>query len=189
MTKGRLEAFSDGVIAILITVMVLELKVPHGYSWAELKEPLGVLGAYVVSFVYLAIYWNNHHHMLHSVKHVDGRVLWANNYLLFWLSLVPFATRWVGETNFAKVPVAVYGLILWLAGTGYSVLTRALIKVHGRDSSFALALGSDIKGYASLVIYLLAVGLAFVQPWIACAFYVVVAIMWFIPDRRFQHVS
>lgn len=189
MTKGRLEAFSDGVIAILITVMVLELKVPHGYSWAELKDPLGVLGAYSVSFVYLAIYWNNHHHMLHAVKHVDGKILWANNYLLFWLSLVPFATRWVGETNFATIPVAIYGVNLFLSGTGYFVLSRALINAHGKDSDFARVLGEDFKGRISLVIYMLAVVMAFVKPWISCAFYIVVAIMWFIPDRRFQNVA
>jgi uncharacterized membrane protein len=181
-----LEAFSDGVIAILITVMVLELKVPHGYSWAELKGPVSVLGAYVVSFIYLAIYWNNHHHMMHPVKHIDGRSLWANNYLLFWLSLVPFATRWVGESGFATIPVALYGVNLFLSGTGYYVLTRALLTANGRDSEFAQRLGDDFKGKVSLVIYATAVAAAFVAPWIACALYIAVAVIWFIPDRRFQ---
>jgi uncharacterized membrane protein len=186
MTKGRMEAFSDGVIAILITIMVLELKVPHGADLADLR-PLGpVLLSYVLSFVYLGIYWNNHHHLLHAVRHVDGRVLWANLHLLFWLSLLPFVTHWTGETGFAAVPVAAYGGVLLLAGVAYWLLVRALIAREGKDSVLASAIGADFKGNISIVAYLVAIPLAFVDPRIASAFYVAVAILWLLPDRRIE---
>jgi uncharacterized membrane protein len=186
MSKGRLEAFSDGVIAILITIMVIELRVPHGASLADLR-PLGpVLLSYVLSFVYLGIYWNNHHHLLHAVRHVDGRVLWANLHLLFWLSLLPFVTHWTGETGFAPVPVAAYGSVLLLAGFAYWLLVRALIAREGKDSLLASAIGSDFKGNASVLVYLAAVALAFVDPRVANALYVSVAILWLIPDRRIE---
>ncbi len=186
MSKERMEAFSDGVIAILITIMVLELKVPQGADLAALR-PLGpVLLSYVLSFVYLGIYWNNHHHLLHAVRHVDGRVLWANLHLLFWLSLLPFVTHWTGETGFAEVPVAAYGGVLLLAGTAYWLLVHALIAREGRDSLLASAVGSDFKGNISIVAYLAAIPLAFVVPAVANAFYVAVAIFWLVPDRRIE---
>jgi uncharacterized membrane protein len=186
MTKGRLEAFSDGVIAILITIMVLELKVPQGEDLAALR-PLGpVLLSYVLSFAYLGIYWNNHHHLLHAVRHVDGRVLWANLHLLFWLSLLPFVTHWTGETGFAAVPVAAYGGVLLLAGVAYWLLVRALIAKEGRDSLLASAIGSDFKGNISVLAYLAAIPLAFVERHVANAVYVAVAILWLVPDRRIE---
>jgi TMEM175 potassium channel family protein len=186
MTRGRMEAFSDGVIAILITIMVLELKVPQGKDLAALR-PLGpVLLSYVLSFVYLGIYWNNHHHLLHAVRHVDGRVLWANLHLLFWLSLLPFVTHWTGETGFAAVPVAAYGGVLLLAGVAYWLLVRALIARQGRDSLLASAIGSDFKGNVSILAYLAAIPLAFVERHAANAVYVAVAILWLVPDRRIE---
>jgi uncharacterized membrane protein len=181
-----MEAFSDGVIAILITIMVLELKVPHGSSLADLRPLFPVLLSYVLSFVYLGIYWNNHHHLLQAVRHVDGRVLWANLHLLFWLSLLPFVTRWTGETGFAPVPVAAYGGVLLLAGTAYWLLVHALIAGEGRDSLLASAIGSDSKGNISIVAFLAAIPLAFVYPPLANAFYVAVAILWLVPDRRIE---
>jgi uncharacterized membrane protein len=181
-----MEAFSDGVIAILITIMVLELKVPQGADLASLR-PLGpVLLSYVLSFVYLGIYWNNHHHLLHAVRYVDGRVLWANLHLLFWLSLLPFVTHWTGETHFAEVPVAAYGGVLLLAGTAYWLLVHALIAREGKDSLLASAIGSDFKGNVSIVAYLAAIPLAFVYPPVANAFYVAVAVLWLVPDRRIE---
>ncbi len=186
MGKGRLEAFSDGVIAIIITIMVLEMKVPHEANLAALRPLIPIFLSYVLSFVNLGIYWNNHHHLLQAVRYVNGRVLWANLHLLFWLSLVPFATGWMGENDFATLPVAVYGLVLWFAGLAYSILTSALVAHHGRDSTLAIAVGRDFKGKASLVFYALAVPLAFVNAWVACALYVLVAVMWFIPDRRIE---
>jgi uncharacterized membrane protein len=181
-----MEAFSDGVIAILITIMVLELKVPHGADLAALR-PLGpVLLSYVLSFVYLGIYWNNHHHLLYASRHVDGRVLWANLHLLFWLSLLPFVTHWTGETAFAAVPVAAYGGVLLFAGVAYWLLVRALIARQGKDSVLAAAIGGDFKGNISIVAYLAAIPLAFVDRWIASAFYVAVAILWLVPDRRIE---
>jgi uncharacterized membrane protein len=181
-----MEAFSDGVIAILITIMVLELKVPEGAHLADLR-PLGpVLLSYVISFVYLGIYWNNHHHLLHAVRHVDGRVLWANLHLLFWLSLLPFVTHWTGETGFAAVPVAAYGGVLLLAGVAYWLLVRALIAREGRGSVLASAIGSDFKGNISIFAYLVAIPLAFVERRIASALYVAVAILWLVPDRRIE---
>lgn len=189
MPKGRLEAFSDGVIAIIITIMVLELKVPHATGLEALAPLWPVFLSYVLSFIYIGIYWNNHHHMLHAVKHVTGGVLWCNLHLLFWLSLTPFTTAWMGENHFAQVPVAVYGIGLLMNAIAYTVLVRALIASHGRDSEFAARIGSDRKGYASLVMYILAVALSFVSPTISLVLFFAVAAMWFIPDRRFEHAA
>lgn len=186
MSKGRLEAFSDGVIAIIITIMVLELKAPEGTDLAALRPLLPIFLSYVLSFVYVGIYWNNHHHLLQAARHVNGPVLWANLHLLFWLSLVPFVTIWMGEHEFAAVPVALYGVVLWVAGLAYFILTRALVALHGSDSVLAKAIGRDHKGVISLVVYTIAVALSFVQPWLAFALYTVVAIMWLIPDRRIE---
>ena len=186
MSKGRMEAFSDGVIAILITIMVLELKVPREAGLAALLPLVPVFLSYVLSFLFLGIYWSNHHHLLQAIKHVDGRVLWANLHLLFWLSLVPFVTGWVGENNFASWPVACYGVVLLFAAIAYFILTRVLIALHGRDSVLATAVGRDFKGKVSIVIYLAAIFISFVNPWFAFALYVVVAVMWLIPDRRIE---
>jgi len=186
MTKGRMEAFSDGVIAIIITIMVLELKVPHGTSLAALKPLIPVFMSYVLSFVFLGIYWSNHHHLLQAIKHVDGRVLWANLHLLLWLSLTPFVTAWMGETFFAPWPVALYGIVLLLSAVAYFILTRALIALHGADSELATALGEDFKGKVSILIYVTAIPLAFVAPWLAGALYLGVAIMWLVPDPRIE---
>ena len=188
MTKNRLEAFSDGVIAIIITIMVLELKVPHDPSLAALQGLAPVFGSYVLSFVFIGIYWNNHHHLLHAVRHVSGASLWANLHLLFWLSLVPFTTGWMGENHFAQLPVALYGVVLLMAGVGYFVLTKTLIARHGPDSQLGTALGGDAKGKASLVLYSTAVPLAFVNRWVALAIYVIVAVMWLVPDPRIERV-
>jgi uncharacterized membrane protein len=186
MGKGRFEAFSDGVIAVIITIMVLELKVPHGTDLSVLVPLIPVFLSYVLSFIYVGIYWNNHHHMLHAVEHINGRALWANLHLLFWLSLIPFVTGWANENHFAAVPVAMYGVVLCMSGVAYYILERTLIATHGRDSLLARAMGKDFKGIASVVIYLIAIALAFVNVWIACALYVFVAIMWFIPDPRIE---
>ncbi len=186
MTKGRLEAFSDGVIAIIITIMVLELKVPHGADLAALRPLAPAFLSYVLSFVYLGIYWNNHHHLLHAARNVDGRILWANLHLLFWLSLFPFVTHWTGENGFAALPVAVYGVVLLMAGFAYWLLVRALIARHGSDSLLATAIGSDFKGNVSLVIYLLAILVASTNRWISFALYVAVAVLWLVPDRRIE---
>jgi uncharacterized membrane protein len=186
MSSTRLEAFSDGVIAIIITIMVLEMKVPHGTELSAIAPLLPVFLSYVLSFVYVGIYWNNHHHMLHAVKHVSGSVLWANLHLLFWLSLTPFTTAWMGENHFAPTPVAVYGVGLLMNAIAYSILVRLLIRTHGRDSDFAARIGGDIKGYISLALYILAVGLSFVNSWISLAIFFGVAMIWFIPDRRFE---
>jgi uncharacterized membrane protein len=188
MGKGRLEAFSDGVIAIIITIMVLELKVPHGTELATLYPLIPVFVSYVLSFVYVGIYWNNHHHMLHAVIKVNGGILWANLHLLFWLSLVPFVTGWMGENHFAAMPVALYGFVLLMAGVAYTILARALTRHHGRDSKLALAIGKDYKGIASIITYAIAIGLSFVNAWIAFALYIAVAVMWFVPDRRIEKV-
>ncbi len=186
MTKGRLEAFSDGVLAIIITIMVLELKVPHEPSFEALGPLWPVMTSYLLSFVLLAIYWNNHHHLLHASQHVDGRVLWANMHLLFWLSLVPFVTAWMGETHFEAVPVFFYGVVQLLAGVAYFVLAQALVARHGRDSTLARALGADRKGIASVALYALGVVAALFDPRIALAFYVAVAVIWLVPDRRIE---
>ena len=186
MSKGRLEAFSDGVIAILITIMVLELKVPRGADWAALHSVIPLFLSYLLSFVFLGIYWNNHHHLLQAIKQVDGRVLWANLHLLFWLSLIPFVTGWLGETHLAAVPTALYGVVLLLAAVAYFILTRALIALHGRDSTLATAVGRDFKGKVSVAIYAVAIPLALVQAWLAAALYVLVAVLWLVPDRRVE---
>jgi uncharacterized membrane protein len=186
MSSGRMEAFSDGVFAIIITIMVLELKVPREASWSALLPVGPVFLGYVLSFVFLGIYWSNHHHLLQAVEKVNGRVLWANLHLLFWLSLIPFVTGWMGENKFAAVPVALYGIVLWLAAIAYFILARALLLIHSKDSLLATALGRDFKGKVSMVIYLLAIPLAFERPWLACALYVLVAVMWLAPDRRIE---
>jgi uncharacterized membrane protein len=186
MSKGRLEAFSDGVIAILITIMVLELRPPAGADLAALLPLIPIFLSYMLSFVFLGIYWNNHHHLFQAVQRVDGRVLWANLHLLFWLSLIPFVTAWMGENNFAAWPVALYGVVLLLAAIAYFVLARALVALHGNDSALALALGSDFKGKISLVLCAVGVPLAFILPLLACVSYVLVAVIWFIPDRRIE---
>ncbi|MEZ4702922.1 MAG: TMEM175 family protein [Rhodothermales bacterium] len=188
MTKGRLEAFSDGVLAIIITIMVLEMKVPHGEDFATLKPLLPVFLSYVLSFVHLGIYWNNHHHLLQAARHINGPVLWANMHLLFWLSLVPFVTGWMGENHFAPMPVALYGVILLLAGVAYYLLTHALIARHGADSSLAAAIGKDVKGLISMVAYVAAIPLAFWNEWVSCSIYVLVAVMWLVPDRRIERI-
>jgi uncharacterized membrane protein len=187
MGKGRFEAFSDGVIAVIITIMVLELKAPHGTDLSALVPLIPIFLSYVISFIYVGIYWNNHHHMLHAVENVNGRSLWANLHLLFWLSLIPFVTAWVNENHFDPLPVALYGVVLLMAGLAYYILVRTLIAHHGPDSALARAMGNDFKGLASLAIYTVAIVLAFVNPWIACALYVLVAAMWFIPDRRIEN--
>ena len=188
MGTGRLEAFSDGVIAIIITIMVLELKVPHGTGLDALRPLIPVFGSYVLSFVYIGIYWNNHHHMLHAAGRVNGRILWANLHLLIWLSLVPFVTGWMGENSFEALPVALYGTVLLMAGLAYFILARALAAHHGKDSKLAMAIGKDTKGTVSVAIYALAILMSFAATWIALALYVSVALIWFIPDRRFERV-
>jgi uncharacterized membrane protein len=186
MSKNRLEAFSDGVIAILITIMVLELSPPEGNTLAALRPLIPVFLSYTLSFIYIGIYWNNHHHLFQIVEHIAGRVLWANLHLLFWLSLVSFATAWLGENGFATWPVALYGGVLLLAAVAFTILTRALLVVHSADSTLAKALGRDFKGKVSLVIYLIAILLAFVNPMLSCGLYVLVALIWLIPDRRME---
>ncbi len=186
MGKSRLEAFSDGVIAVIITVMVLEMKVPPGTDAAALRPVLPVFLTYALSFVFVGIYWNNHHHLWHAVRHVNGATLWANLHLLFWLSLAPFVTGWMGGSHFAPVPVAVYGAVLLGSASAYYILTRVLLRVHGKDSLLARALGKDLKGKISVVIYVVAIALAFVQPLISCALYVLIAAIWFCPDPRFE---
>lgn len=186
MGKNRLEAFSDGVLAIIITIMVLELKVPHGDDFAVLGPLLPILLSYVLSFVYLAIYWNNHHHMLHATHRVTGAILWANLHLLFWLSLFPFVTGWMGENHFAPATLALYGIVLLMAAIAYWILQRAIIANQGHDSLLAKAVGRDLKGKISLLLYGVAIGLAFVAPWIAGGIYVFTALMWLVPDRRIE---
>jgi uncharacterized membrane protein len=188
MEKDRLAAFSDGVIAIIITIMVLELKVPHGDSWAALAGVLPVFLSYVLSFVYVAIYWNNHHHLLNTVSRVDGLILWANMHLLFWLSLVPFATAWMGQNHFAPLPTAVYGVSLFMPAIAWYLLQRAILRKEGPNSTLAKALGKDFKGKISPLLYFAAILLAFVNPLISDAIYVLIALMWLIPDRRIERV-
>ena len=188
MGKGRVEAFSDGVIAVIITIMVLEMKVPHGAELAALAPLLPTFLTYVLSFIYVAIYWNNHHHLFHAVHHVTGATLWANMHLLFWLSLVPFVTGWMDDNHFAPITVATYGVVLICAAIAYYIMTRVLLAHHPRDSLLHRALGSDFKGKISVVIYAVAIALAFFLTWAALALYVVVALMWLVPDTRFERV-
>jgi uncharacterized membrane protein len=186
MTKGRLEAFSDGVVAILITIMVLELHVPHETTWAALGPLVPVFLTYVLSFVFLGIYWNNHHHMLHAADRINGKVLWANLHLLFWLSLIPFVTGWMGQNHVAPIPSAAYGIVLMFAGIAYYILAHTLIAEQGPDSRLARAFGRDRKGKVSVLLYAIAIGLAFVNSWLAVAIYTGVALMWLVPDRRIE---
>lgn len=188
MNKTRLEAFSDGVLAIIITIMVLDLRVPHGDSLAALKPLAPVLLCYLLSFVFIGIYWNNHHHMLHAVRRISGAALWANLHLLFWLSLLPFVTAWMGTNSFGQVPTAFYGADLLLAGVAYSILCRALIAAEGKDSLLAKAIGSDRKAKVSMVIYALAIPVAFWNRWVSQGAYVLVALLWLIPDRRIERM-
>jgi uncharacterized membrane protein len=187
LPKERLAAFSDGVLAIIITIMVLELKVPHGADWSALTAVLPVFLTYVLSFVYIAIYWNNHHHLMHTVERVNGTILWANMHLLFWLSLLPFATGWMGENHFAQLPTALYGVALLMPAIAYYVLQITIIRHQGAQGILAKALGSDFKGRVSPILYLAAIGLAFVLPWTSHAIYVLVALMWLVPDRRIEN--
>jgi uncharacterized membrane protein len=186
MGKGRLEAFSDGVMAIIITIMVLELKVPHGADFAALRPLIPVFLSYVLSFVFLGIYWNNHHHLLQAARQVNGRILWANIHLLFWLSLIPFVTAWMGENQFAATPVALYGVVMLFSAIAYTILSVSLIAYHGKDSPLGIAMGRDYKGKVSLMLYALAIPLAFVNSWLACGMYATVSIIWLIPDRRIE---
>jgi uncharacterized membrane protein len=186
MSKSRLEAFSDGVVAIIITIMVLEMRAPHGTNLSSLRPLIPVFLSYVLSFIFVGIYWSNHHHLLQVVRHVDGRILWANLHLLFWLSLIPFVTAWMGENHFASWPVALYGIDLLGAAIAYFILTRSLLKIHPKDSELAIALGADFKGKISMVICLVAIPLAFVNSLLAGVLYMLVAVMWLVPDRRIE---
>jgi uncharacterized membrane protein len=188
MYKGRLEAFSDGVLAIIITIMVLELRAPHANQFSDLKPLLPILLTYLMSFVYVGIYWNNHHHMFQVTQHVTGAVLWANLHLLFWISLVPFVTSWLGENGLSQSPVALYGFVLLMCGAAYSILQSAILRVPGGNHLLAQAIGRDHKGKASVVFYLVAIAASFYQPWISCAIYVGVALMWLVPDRRIERL-
>lgn len=190
MGKGRLEAFSDGVMAIIITIMVLEMKVPHDTepTLESLKHLWPVFLSYVLSFVYIGLYWNNHHHMMHTVKYINGSVLWANTHLLFWLSLIPFTTAWMGENHFAMWPVVIYGFVLFMAGIAYYMLARCIINLHGKTSTLALAVGKDRKGIISVVLYALGIGFAFLSPKISLVLYMFVAATWLIPDRRIEKI-
>jgi len=187
MTKGRLEAFSDGVLAIIITIMVLEMKVPHGDSLESLMPLIPIFISYILSFVNIAIYWNNHHHMMHAVKYVNGTVLWANIHLLFWLSLFPFFNGWMGENHFSKWPVVLYGIVLFMAGIAYYMLAHSLARLHGKESTIAKALGKDRKGILSVVVYAIGIGLSFINSWLGVMLYTLVAAMWFIPDKRIEN--
>jgi uncharacterized membrane protein len=184
MTKGRLEAFSDGVIAILITILVLELKVPHGASWEALEPLLPVFLTYVLSFVFIGIYWNNHHHLLHMTTKISGGILWANLHLLFWLSMVPFVTGWMGENHFASAPIALYGVVMVGSAIAYLILETAIVRHQGKDSKLRAAIGNETKGKISGLLYVSAIPLAFVERWASLAIYVLVALLWLIPDRR-----
>lgn len=188
MKKGRIEAFSDGVLAIIITIMVLELKIPHQTDFAALIELLPVFLSYVLSFIYVGIYWNNHHHLFMVVNKVNGSVLWANLHLLFWLSIIPFATAWMGENHFAPLPMALYGFVLLMCGVAYSILTGLLIKHHGHESILSKAVGNDFKGKISVVCYVVAIPCAFLQVWISAAIYIAVALIWLVPDKRIENV-
>ncbi len=186
MKKERLEAFSDGVIAIIITIMVLGITVPQGDKLADLKPLIPGISSYILSFIYLGIYWNNHHHMMHTVKHVRGDILWANLHLLFWLSLVPFVTGWMGENHFAAMPMSLYGVILLMAAVAYYILQRRIISNHGPDSILSRAIGKDLKGKISPILYLIAIGMSWVNQWIAGGIYILVALIWIVPDKRIE---
>jgi uncharacterized membrane protein len=186
MGKARIEAFTDGVIAIIITIMVLEVKAPQGGEVADLLADLPVFLAYVLSYINVGIFWNNHHHMMHATERIDGNVLWANLFLLFWLSLIPFVIRWMDEAGVTALPTAAYGLVLAMAAIGYTLLQGAIISCNGRTSRLAAAVGSDVKGKLSLGIYIVSMPLAFLNPWIAVALYIAVAVIWFVPDRRIE---
>jgi uncharacterized membrane protein len=188
MTKNRLEAFSDGVLAIIITIMVLEFKVPEGNTWEDLKPLLPKFLSYALSFIYVGIYWNNHHHMLHTVNKVNGKILWANLHLLFWLSLVPFITGWIGENHLAKLPIMLYGIILFMSGFSFSILQKFIINLEGRNSALSKAIGNGYKEKASIFFYLLAIALAYFYPIASIIIYILVAIMWFIPDKRIENL-
>jgi uncharacterized membrane protein len=189
MSKGRFEAFTDAVIAVVITIMVLEMKAPHEPTFAALCALWPVLLSYILSFVYVGIYWNNHHHLMHAVEHVNGRVMWANLHLLFWVSLFPFTTAWMSENHFAPLPTALYGCVLLLAALAWPLLVRELIACNGPDCALARIVGSDRKAWLSIVFYAAAIPLAFVAAWISCVLYVAVAAMWFVPDRRIERVE
>jgi uncharacterized membrane protein len=189
MGKGRLEAFTDGVMAIVITIMVLEMRVPQGADFAAVRADIPIFFAYVLSYVNVGIFWNNHHHMLHAATRIDGKVLWANLFLLFWMSMVPFVIRWIDEAGMMPLPTAAYGCVLAMAALGYTLLQRALIACAGQTETLAAAVGKDIKGRLSLGTYLAAIPLAFVSPWIAIALYVAVALIWFVPDRRIETLA
>ncbi|MFH4968134.1 TMEM175 family protein [Gaetbulibacter sp. M240] len=186
MTRGRIEAFTDGVLAIIITIMVLELKVPHGGSFADLMPLIPVFGSYLLSFIFIAIYWNNHHHVMQTVQHVTGGILWANMHLLFWLSLIPFSTGWVGENHFTSASVFLYATILLFAAIAYHILQLTIIKSHGKHSILAQALGKDLKGKASMILYLLGISSSFFKVWISGIIFVIVAVIWLIPDKRIE---
>lgn len=188
MKKGRLEAFSDGVLAIIITIMVLEMKVPHGDDFASLQPLIPVVISYVLSFIYIGIYWNNHHHLMHTVTRVTGDVLWANLHLLFWLSLVPFVTGWMGENEFSATPVALYGVVLLMAAIAYFILQTRILKQHGKDSILAKAIGKDVKGKMSPILYIIALGSVWFSPLIAGSIYALVAFIWLIPDKRIERI-
>ena len=186
MNRTRLEAFSDGVLAIIITIMVLEIRVPRGNDFSALQPLIAVIVSYILSFIYIGIYWNNHHHMMHTVKNVTGSILWANLHLLFWLSLVPFVTGWIGENHFDPIPMALYGIVLLMAAIAYFILQTEIIRTQGEDSLLARAVGKDIKGKMSPIIYLLAIGSNFFSQWVSGALYVLVALIWLIPDKRIE---
>jgi uncharacterized membrane protein len=186
MNKSRLEAFSDGVIAIIITIMVLELKIPHGDDWHSLQQLVPKFISYIISFVYIAIFWNNHHHLLHTVRHVTGSILWSNTHLLFWLSLVPFVTAWAGENYFSELPVATYSFVLFMAAVAYFILSKSIISVHGKDSILSSAVGKDLKGKVSVIANASAVIFAFIMKEISICIIVVIAFLWLIPDRRIE---
>ncbi|MEZ4413911.1 MAG: TMEM175 family protein [Gemmatimonadales bacterium] len=188
MTTGRLEAFSDGVLAIIITIMVLEMKVPHGADFAALRPLTPVFLSYVLSFIYLGIYWNNHHHMMHAMHRVSGPLLWANLHLLFWLSLVPFVTGWMGENHFAPAPVALYGFVLLMAAIAYTIMVRAALRIEGPDSTLARAIGEDRKGNISMALYVIGIVASFFQVWMAGTAFITVALIWLVPDRRIERV-
>lgn len=188
MNKSRMEAFSDGVLAIIITIMVLEIKVPHGKDFKDLIPLTPIFLSYILSFIYLGIYWNNHHHMMQTVKKVTGNILWANLHLLFWLSLIPFVTAWIGENSFAHIPMALYGFILLMAAIAYYFLQLQIIRLHGSDSVLAKAIGKDVKGKASPILYIIGIAFSWISTWVSGAFYILVALMWLIPDKRIERI-